>query len=41
MTQERVTLHHEVLPAFYEQLQTHPLYIDLTPGSSFFGTGKK
>ena len=41
MTPERVTLHHEALPVFYQQLQTHPLYIDLTPGSSFFGTFKK
>jgi len=32
MTQERVTLDYEVLPAFYQQLQTHPLYIDLRPG---------
>jgi integrase/recombinase XerD len=31
MTQERITQNHEVLPTFYQQLQTHPLYIDLTP----------
>jgi len=31
MTQERITLNYEVLPAFYRELQTHPLYIDLTP----------
>ncbi|MBW1913252.1 MAG: tyrosine-type recombinase/integrase [Deltaproteobacteria bacterium] len=31
MTQERITPNYEVLPAFYHQLQTHPLYIDLTP----------
>ncbi|MFH1953232.1 MAG: tyrosine-type recombinase/integrase [Pseudomonadota bacterium] len=30
MTQERITPNHEVLPAFYRQLQTHPLYIDMT-----------
>ncbi len=32
MTQERITSNYEVLPAFYHQLQTHPLYIDLAPG---------
>jgi integrase/recombinase XerD len=31
MIQERITPNYEVLPAFYHQLQTHPLYIDLTP----------
>ena len=31
MTQERMIPNHEVLPTFYQQLQTHPLYIDLTP----------
>jgi integrase/recombinase XerD len=29
MTQERISPTYEVLPAFYQQLQTHPLYIDL------------
>jgi integrase/recombinase XerD len=29
MTQERITLEHETLPAFYQQLRTHPLYRDL------------
>jgi integrase/recombinase XerD len=32
MTQERIPPNHELLPAFYPQLQTHPPYIDLTPG---------
>ena len=31
MTQERIAPNYEVLPSFYQQLQTHPLYIDLTP----------
>ena len=33
MTQERIAPNHEVLPAFYHQVQTHPLYIDLSPAS--------
>jgi len=31
MTQERIPLKHEHLPVFYQHLQTHPLYIALTP----------
>jgi len=31
MTLERITPNYEVLPAFYNELQAHPLYIDLTP----------
>jgi hypothetical protein len=31
MTQKSIPLKHEHLPAFYQHLQTHPLYIDLTP----------
>ena len=31
MTQERITPNYEVLPEFYQHLQIHPLYIDLTP----------
>jgi hypothetical protein len=31
MIRERITLNYEALPAFYHQLQTHPLYIDLVP----------
>jgi hypothetical protein len=29
MTQERITLSYEKVPSFYQQLQTHPLYVDL------------
>jgi integrase/recombinase XerD len=31
MTQERITLSNEKVPSFYQQLQTHCLYFDLTP----------
>ena len=31
MTQERIPPNHEILPGFYQQLQTHPLYVDLRP----------
>jgi integrase/recombinase XerD len=31
MTSRRISSNHEILPAFYQQLQTHPLYIDLMP----------
>ena len=29
ITQESIPLKHEHLPAFYQHLQTHPLYMDL------------
>jgi integrase/recombinase XerD len=31
MTQERIPSNYEGFPAFYPQLPTHPLYVDLTP----------
>lgn len=31
MTQREITPNDEILTAFYQQLQTHPLYINLMP----------